>query len=110
MLEAGGDLDLGQEPLAAEDGGELRVEQLDREAAKRLRLSLMRPTSPSRALARHPPDALTWGIPQHGLLHDHCLSHHPTRGGHPGIPYPAGRPPAHPRVPSGAAPLSAGKG
>ena len=32
MLEVRGDLDLGQEPLAAQDGGELGVKQLDRHA------------------------------------------------------------------------------
>ena len=33
VLEIGGDLDLGQEALAAEDGGELGVEDLDRDLA-----------------------------------------------------------------------------
>ena len=33
MLEIGGDLDLGQEALGADDGGELGAEHLDRDVA-----------------------------------------------------------------------------
>ena len=33
MLQVGGDLDLGQEPLAAEHGGELGVQHLDGDLA-----------------------------------------------------------------------------
>ena len=33
MLEVGGELDLGQEPLGADDGGELRAQQLERDLA-----------------------------------------------------------------------------